>query len=404
MNPTIISSGAALAHVDSKVKIAAVVCFKQNDRKAMAFEVGKRVGDYEVVRALGAGGLGQVYEVRHTISQRSEAMKILLPGQIATPEMAERFRREIQLLGALNHPHIAALHNAFYFDGQLIMIMELVSGETLRARSTRMRMPVPEVLQYGRQMLSALDYAHGRGVVHRDIKPSNIMITAENEVKLVDFGIAIGEHSAELTAPGLMVGSVSYMSPEQIAGDKATLRSDIYSVGVTLYEVLTGWLPAKGLNNMEIMRSHLNDRPAPPIQLNPRLPAQLSDVMLKALEKVPEDRFATAQEFLAALDTIPAAGMREVFSIETTALHLPGGPSGPSGSSTPLPQKGSSQIAQFPIDDITKKLAVYIGPIASVLVRKLATKCSDLDQLYREAATHIGSEKDRQKFLQSKRR
>ncbi|HMD21879.1 MAG TPA: serine/threonine-protein kinase, partial [Alloacidobacterium sp.] len=227
----------------------------------MAFETGQRVGDYEVVRTLGAGGLGQVYEVRHTISQRSEAMKILLPGQIATPELAERFRREIQLLGALNHPHIAALHNAFYFDSQLIMIMELISGETLRAMSTRTRMPVPMVLQFARQMLSALDYAHNRGVVHRDIKPSNIMINAENEVKLVDFGIAIGEHSAELTAPGFMLGSVNYMSPEQIAGDKATLRSDIYSVGVTLYEILTGWLPVKGNNNLEIMRSHLNDRP-----------------------------------------------------------------------------------------------------------------------------------------------
>jgi eukaryotic-like serine/threonine-protein kinase len=392
--------------------LRAVVRIKQNSRTPMAFEVGQKVGDYEVVRALGAGGLGQVYEVQHTISQRGEAMKILLPGQIATPELAERFRREIQLLGGLNHPHIAALHNAFYFDGQLIMIMELVSGETLRAKSTRTRMPVPEVLQYGRQMLSALDYAHSRGVVHRDIKPSNIMITAENEVKLVDFGIAIGEHSAELTAPGFMVGSVSYMSPEQIAGDKATLRSDIYSVGVTLYEILTGWLPAKGNNNLEIMRSHLNERPVAPVQLNPRLPAQLSDVLLKALEKTPEDRFATAQEFLLALDAIPVGGIREVFSIETTALHI-SSESPLSGNAQSLPQRGSasqplqqkssSQIAQFPIDDISRKLAVYIGPIASVLVRKLAAKCANLDQLYREAATHIGSETDRQKFLQSKR-
>ena len=166
---------------------------------SMAFELGQQIGDYEIIRALGTGGLGQVYEVRHAISQRPEAMKILLPGQIATPELSERFRREIQLLGGLSHPHIAALHNAFYFDGQLIMIMELVSGETLRDRSARTRMPVPVVLQYARQMLSALDYAHGRSVVHRDIKPSNIMITEESQVKLVDFGIAISNRSAELT-------------------------------------------------------------------------------------------------------------------------------------------------------------------------------------------------------------
>jgi len=394
--------------------LLAVARFKQNGVTHMAFEIGQRVGDYEVVGTLGAGGLGQVYEVRHTISQRSEAMKILLPGQISTPELAERFRREIQLLGALNHPHIAALHNAFYFDSQLIMIMELVSGETLRARSMRMRMPVPEVMRYARQILSALDYAHNRGVVHRDIKPSNIMITTENEVKLVDFGIAIGEHSAELTAPGFMVGSVSYMSPEQITGDKATLRSDIYSVGVTLYEILTGWLPVKGSTNLEIMRSHLNDRPAEPVQLNPRLPIQLSNALLRALEKMPADRFATAQEFLTALDSVPATGMQEVFSVETTALHIPSGSAPPpkgggsqilqqKSSSQPLQQKSGSQTAQFPLDDVSKKLAVYIGPIASVVVRKLAAKCTNLNQLYQEAATHIASEQDRQKFLQSKR-
>jgi serine/threonine-protein kinase len=373
----------------------------------MAFETGQKVGDYEVVRALGAGGLGQVYEVRHSISQRAEAMKILLPGQIPTPELAERFRREIQLLGALNHPHIAALHNAFYFDGQLIMIMELVSGETLRARSARTRMPVPDVMQYARQMLSALDYAHARGVVHRDIKPSNVMITAENEVKLVDFGIAISDHSAGLTAPGFMVGSVNYMSPEQIAGDKATLRSDIYSVGVTLYEILTGWLPVKGANNLEIMRAHLNDRPAPPVQLNPNLPPQLSNVLLKSLEKMPDDRFTSAQEFLAALDAVPATGIGEIFSVETRSLQIPSGAgqiSQRGSGSQQLQQKSGSQVAQFPLDDISKKLAVYIGPIASVVVRKLAVKCANLDQLYREAATHISSEKDRQTFLQSKRR
>ena len=376
----------------------------------MAFEIGQRVGDYEVVSTLGAGGLGQVYEVRHTISQRSEAMKVLLPGQIATPELSERFRREIQLLGALNHPHIAALHNAFYADGQLIMIMELVSGETLRARSARERMPIPEVLGYAKQILSALEYSHSRGVVHRDIKPSNIMITAENEIKLVDFGIAIGEHTAELTAPGLMLGSVNYMSPEQIAGDKATVRSDIYSVGVTLYEILTGWLPVKGSTNLEIMRSHLNDRPTAPIHLNQSLPLELSNILLKALEKSPEDRFPSALSFLTALDLVPAAAIRGVFSVETTALHIPSGvpiaaaPEPQRANANPSQeQKSASQLAPFPLDDISRKLAVYIGPIASVVVRKLAPKCTDLNQLYQEAATHISSEKDRQKFLQSKR-
>ena len=368
----------------------------------MAFEAGQRVGDYEVVRVLGTGGLGEVYEVRHAISQRAEAMKILLPDQRATAEMGERFRREIQMLGALSHPHIASLHNAFYYDGQLIMVMELVSGETLRSRSTRTLLSVPHVLQYARQILSALDYAHTRGVVHRDIKPSNIMITAEDEIKLLDFGIAITDRSSDLTAPGFIVGSISYMSPEQIAGDKATIRSDIYAVGVTLYEILTGRLPVSGATNFEIMRGHLTEKPVAPDSLNPRLPAGLSNAILKALEKKSEDRFVTAHEFLAALSTIPAAGMDDVYSLATTQLRVS------ATSAQRIHQSGGSQSSKsapqnFPLGDISKKLAVYIGPIASVLVRKLAANCSDIDQLYKEAATHIPSETDRQRFLQSKR-
>jgi len=368
----------------------------------MAFEAGQRVGDYEVVRELGTGGLGKVYEVRHAISQRAEAMKILLPDQRATAEMGERFRREIQMLGALSHPHIASLHNAFYHDGQLIMVMELVSGETLRSKSTSMLLSVPHVLKYSRQILSALDYAHTHGVVHRDMKPSNIMITSEDEIKLLDFGIAITDRASDLTAPGFIVGSITYMSPEQIAGDKATARSDIYAVGVTLYEILTGRLPVSGASNFEIMRAHLTERPPAPDSLNPRLPGPLSNALLKALEKKPEDRFATSREFLTALSAIPAAGMDDVYSLATTQLRVPVSSgqqiqqASPSQSSKSVPQN-------FPLGDITKKLAVYIGPIAHVLVRKLAANCSDIDQLYKEAATHIPSEADRQRFLQSKR-
>jgi serine/threonine protein kinase len=374
--------------------------------ETMAFEAGQRVGDYEVVRVLGTGGLGEVYEVRHAISQRAEAMKVLLPDQRAADQMGERFRREIQMLGALSHPNIASLHNAFYHDGQLIMIMELVSGETLRSKSIRTLLSIPQVLRYARQILSALEYAHQRNVVHRDIKPSNIMITEEDEVKLLDFGIAITDRSAELTAPGFLVGSISYMSPEQISGDKATTRSDIYAVGVTLYEVLTGRLPVVGTSNFAIMRSHLTEQPLAPVELNPRLPAGLSNAVLKALEKKPEDRFASAKEFLMALNALSASETEEVYSMPTSMLPV-------QASATPRPQKSGASHASksvsasapqnFPLGDITKKLAVYIGPIASVLVRKLAATCTDIDQLYKEAATHIASDADRQRFLQSKR-
>jgi len=369
----------------------------------MAFEIGQRVGDYEILRPLGKGGLGQVYEARHVISQRSEALKVLLADAVGGAEMGERFRREIQLLGGLAHPNIAALHNAFYHDGQLVMVMELVKGRTLREKSASMRIPVPAVLQYTRQVLSALDYAHSHGVVHRDVKPTNIMITDEDLAKLLDFGIAISDRSAELTAPGFMVGSVNYMSPEQIAGDKATTRSDIYAVGVMLYEILTGTLPARGDTNFEIMRAHLNELPVPPSDIEPRLPLSLSTAILKALEKGPSDRFASARDFLAALQEVPLVSIDELLSSPTRTMQVP---SSHSGQPLPNPSapaaRRSSQLATFPLDDVSRKLAVYIGPIASVVVRKLAASCASLDDLYREAATHIDSEADRQRFLRSK--
>jgi serine/threonine-protein kinase len=381
----------------------------------MSFETGQRVGDYEIIRILGKGGLGQVYEARHTISQRCEALKVLLTDGGQGKEMGERFRREIQLLGALCHPNIASLHNAFYHDSQLVMVMELVKGETLREMSAYTRIPVARVLQYTRQMLGALDYAHGHGVVHRDVKPTNIMITQDEQVKLLDFGIAISDRSAELTAPGFMVGSVNYMSPEQIAGDKATIRSDIYAVGVMLYEILTGRLPARGENNFEIMRSHMNERPVPPSEIDPRLPESLSDAILKALEKGPADRFASAHDFLAALESVSRSAIDELVSSPTRTIQVPsssrssqpGLKPSPSVQSavaqaTPTPQRSSQLIAPYPIDDVSKKLAVYIGPIASVVVRKLAMKCASLDDLYAEAATQIPGEADRKRFLQSK--
>lgn len=147
-----------------------------------SIETGQQIGDYEVVGKLGVGGLGAVYEVRHLISGRAEAMKVLLSEQVTTSEMAERFRREVQLLAGLNHPNIAALHNAFYHDGRLMMVMELVRGETLRSRSMRTPLPLAKTLEYVSHVLSALGYAHARQVVHRDIKPSNVMITVDDVV------------------------------------------------------------------------------------------------------------------------------------------------------------------------------------------------------------------------------
>lgn len=398
---------------------------------AMAFEPGQRIGDYEITARLGAGGLGLVYEVQHLISQRREAMKILLPDQSGTPEMVERFRREVQTLATLNHVNIAQLHTAFYHDGQLAMIMELIHGETLRDLRARSAITLPQALDYIAQTLNALAYAHGLGVIHRDIKPSNIMITDGGFVKLLDFGIAVTGTSTDLTRAGYLLGSLNYMSPEQVGGSKATSRSDIYSVGVTLYELLTGELPIKGTNNYEVMMGHINQLPIPPHQVAPHVPPAVSDAILRALAKDPIQRFASADEFLHALKLTPvtteegityAAPLPSLISPNSSARTpvspapaprpaMPPAVAGPSPESATqfatrtVPQKSqsSSGLQSLPLEEIVRKLAVYIGPVAKFVVKKLAAQSEDLDFIYREAAKQIPSDADRAAFLKARR-
>jgi serine/threonine protein kinase len=382
----------------------------------MAIEAGQRVGDYEVLAELGAGGLGVVYEVRHLISNRREALKILLPGQSGTPDMAERFRREVQTLATLNHPNIAALHNAFYYENQLVMAMELIHGKTLRDAGLRQRMSLAWAVEIGIQILRALVYAHGLGVVHRDIKPSNIMITDDGVVKLLDFGIAITERSSDLTHAGYLLGSLNYMSPEQVSGSKATARSDLYSVGVTLYELLTGRLPITGATNYEIMMAHVHQTPHPPSEIAPLVPLPLSNLIMRALAKDPSHRFQDASEFLAALQI--CATPEEHQRMHTVSLPAPaftpraGGTGGTVGiraanvsQSAPFQRPPSSSGFQnVNLEEVSRNLAVYIGPVAKFVVKKLAAQTDDLDVIYREAAKQIPSDSDRAAFMRSRKR
>jgi serine/threonine-protein kinase len=376
----------------------------------MAFEPGQKIGDYEIVARLGAGGLGVVYEVRHVISDRHEAMKILLPDQSSTPEMEERFRREVRTLATLDHPNIAQLHTAFYHDGQLVMVMELIKGETLRDRRMNAQVSLTAALSYMNQVLQALVYAHGLGVVHRDIKPSNIMITTTGAVKLLDFGIALTGQNSDLTRAGYLLGSVNYMSPEQINGGKAGTCSDLYSVGVTLYELLTGLLPITGANNYEIMMGHVNKTPVAPDVIAPMVPPQISRAIMRALAKSPEQRFLNAEEFLLALrpdsgrsaDAVswapsPAATSAVVRPATDTAAR-------PSTASMGAKPSVSSGLENLALQDVVRKLAVYIGPVAKFVVKKLAAQSEDLDFIYREAAKHIQADADRSAFLRNRPR
>src|SRR5678815_4949367 len=195
----------------------------------MTLQIGSTVGDYQIVDILGAGGMGQVYKVRNVISDRVEAMKVLLPDLANQPDLADRFLREIKVQASLEHPNIAALHTAVRVDNQLLMLMEFVEGVTLDQRLKEGPLPPAQGLDYVMQVLSALDYAHARGVVHRDIKPANMILTPGGVVKLMDFGIARSATDHKLTQTGTTVGSLYYMSPEQIQGTSAPdVRSDLY--------------------------------------------------------------------------------------------------------------------------------------------------------------------------------
>jgi serine/threonine protein kinase len=268
-------------------------------------QVGSTIGDYQVIDILGAGGMGKVYKVRNTISDRVEAMKVLLPDLASAPELADRFLREIKVQASLEHPNIASLHTAIRIDNQLVMLMEFVDGVTLEHRAKEGPIPVPQAVDYIRQVLSALEYAHAHGVIHRDIKPANMMLTPGGVVKLMDFGIAKAANDHKLTMTGTTMGSLYYMSPEQIQG-ATTLdaRADLYSLGVSLYELVTGKRPFDGDSQFAIMSAHLQTTPVPPIELDPKLPQMLNDVILMSVMKDPGGRFQTATAFRNALGNV----------------------------------------------------------------------------------------------------
>ncbi|MDQ1450450.1 MAG: eukaryotic-like serine/threonine-protein kinase, partial [Acidobacteriaceae bacterium] len=341
------------------------------------------MGDYEIVGTLGYGGMGEVYRVRHSISDRMEAMKLLraAPGSgLQAQEMMDRFVREIRLLATLQHPNIATLHTAFRHEEQLVMVMECVEGEDL-GRRLPAGLTLEESLRYTRQVLEALRYAHGRGIVHRDIKPSNIMITPQGEVKLLDFGLALGGLALggadqRLTTTGALVGSMHYIAPEHISGEPHDARSDIYAVGVTLYEMITGRLPIEGTTHIQVIAGHLQHAPVPPEQIHPKIPSALSATVMRALKKNPRERWQTAEAFLAALDEdgLRSTPAGDVSQVRVTQAPAPREPR--SGS----PQPSSAHRPES-LSEITRQLAEHVGPIAGVLVRRASSSSTNLREM-----------------------
>jgi len=271
----------------------------------MSEETNKRIGDYQILNELGSGGMGRVYRVRNVISDRIEAMKVLLPDLAGRQELATRFLREIKLMASLNHPNIAGLRTAFTAENQLVMIMEYVEGTTLAERLEHGPIPTADAVNYIDQVLSALSYAHQQHVIHRDIKPANMMLTPQGVVKLMDFGIARAGDEHSLTMTGTTLGSLGYMSPEQVKGEPIDARSDLYSVGVSLYEMVTGQRPFRADSDYSIMAAHVKEAPKPPVELQPGLPAALDEIILMAIAKDPAQRFQTAEAFRNALSSVP---------------------------------------------------------------------------------------------------
>jgi len=293
----------------------------------MNFSIGDTIGGYEIVGVLGSGGMGEVYRVRNVISDRVDAMKVLLASLQRDQDFATRFLREIKVQARLVHPNIAQLYTAFEHQGNLMMILELVDGMSLLEMLQRGRIPLASAVDYASQALTALSYAHAQGVIHRDIKPGNIMVTRSGVVKLMDFGIAKAATDRSLTVTGNLIGSLYYMSPEQVRADVIDSRSDLYSVGVVLYQMATGRKPFEGASEYSIMRAQVENAPPPPNAIDTAVPEELSHIILRSLGKDPAERFQTGEEFREALQQI-AVLLREN---EIGVTRMLGGPASPAG-------------------------------------------------------------------------
>ena len=279
---------------------------------------GTRLGPYEIVKPLGAGGMGEVYEARDTRLDRAVAIKVL-PAALAQDASARaRFDREARSIAALNHPNICALHDIGDADGHGFLVMERLEGETMQARLERGPLDLEQVVEYGIAIADALDAAHGRGLIHRDLKPANVFITTRGIVKILDFGLAKSIHESDadmtraveqaLTVAGTTLGTVAYMSPEQLRAEPLDVRTDLFSLGLVLYEMATGQRAFPGSTSAVVAAGILNQLPPPPRTLRPDLPERLEEAILKTLEKDLAVRCQSAAELRADLTRVKRGG------------------------------------------------------------------------------------------------
>ena len=290
--------------------------------------IGHLVGNYKIIEKIGEGGMGDVFKGLDIMLEREVAIKMLRPELARQANLVERFRTEAVTLAKLNHPNIATLYNFVRQGNDYFMVMEYVNGHTFESLIKQTgAMPYQRAVQLFAQALDGIAHAHRLGVIHRDLKPANVMLMKAGTIKVMDFGIARVLGSNRITRTGNVIGTIEYMSPEQVRGEETDARSDIYSAGILLYEMLTGRVPFESNSDFELMRRQIEDAPVPPRVLAGQIPLGVEQVIMRALAKKPEARFQTADEFRAVL-------LKNIG--EATAALVNQRPAGQAAASTPL--------------------------------------------------------------------